>query len=140
MPYVQLPQIDDRKSEKMAVLLTAQNMAGLLCCAGPIYLATTSWGFVPRIAALILAAVVGVALTIPVGGMALYARLLWRLRGLVWLRLQADTVRPEQLPGAVHRVEHSVVLPRHGVARVVQRSHTRVSSHSSISPRPRRRA
>jgi hypothetical protein len=121
MSYVQLPQIDDRKSEKMAVLLTAENMAGLLLVAGPVYLATTGWGFLPRIVALVLAAVVGVTLTLSVGGMPLYARLLWQLRGVIWQHVQGGDIHPEALPGAVQRSERGVVLPVQGVARVVHR-------------------
>jgi hypothetical protein len=121
MPYTQLPQIDDRKSEKMAVLLTVENMAGLLAIAVPTYLATASWDAIPRILALMAAAVLGVALTVPVGGLALYARLLWRLRGWVWLQLHGADIQPDQLPGAARRAQRGVVLPAQGVARVVRR-------------------
>jgi hypothetical protein len=122
VPYTQLPQIDDRKSEKMAVLLSAENMAGLLALAVPAYLATTSWAMLPRLVLLLLAAGLGVALTVPVGGLALYRRLLWRLRGALWLFLRGEDIRPEQLPGAARRTRRSVVLPAHGVARVVRRT------------------
>jgi hypothetical protein len=122
VPYTQLPQIDDRKSEKMAVLLTAENMAGLLALAVPVYLATTSWAMLPRLVVLLLAATGGVALTVPVGGLALYRRLLWRLRGALWLLLRGEDIRPEQLPGAARRPQRSVVLPAHGVARIVRRT------------------
>jgi hypothetical protein len=134
--YVQLPQIDDRKSEKLAVLLSAENMGGLLLCAGPAYLLTTGWDFLPRIVLLVVAALLGVALTVRVGGMALYARLLWQLRGVVWLYLKGEDVLPEHLAGAARREQRGVVLPVRGVARLTRR--TRPVSASQVASAPLR--
>lgn len=136
MPYMQLPQIDDRKSEKMAVLLTAENMGGLLLVAGPVYLATSGWNFLPRIVAILLAAVLGVVLTMPLGGMALYARLGWALRGMLYQATSSTDLLPSDLPGAAQRTQRGVVLPVDGVARIVQRDDLAVLLTSPPRPQP----
>jgi hypothetical protein len=135
MPYTHIPQIGDRRNEKMAVFLTAENVAGLLCFAGPVYILSAGWPLLPRMIALIVAAVLGVGLTIPVAGMPLYVRLLWYVRGLLWQWRYGSDVRPEHLEGASRRHTRTVILPASGLARSGRRRRRqRVQAHVQGSP------
>lgn len=139
MPYQQLPQIDDRKSEKLAVFLTVENMLGLAAIGGPVYLLSSGWPLLIRAAALLLAAVVGVALTVPVAGMPLYMHAYWLLRGLIWRQFVGDDLTPDQLAGAVPTQRRSVALPVGGVARTITPSMPqplRVPMQPSHAPAP----
>ena len=77
MAYHQLEDLTSRKREKVALFLTAENMAGLLAVALPCYLGTAHVELWLRIPILITAAALGVALTSEVQGLALYERVLW---------------------------------------------------------------
>ena len=118
MPYEQLEDIRSRKQEKVAVFLTAQHVGGLLCVTVPVYIATLQFSFVLRTLLLITAAILGICLTLEIGGLACYERLLWRVRGAVRVHTTTPVLSPEQFTGvpAVH-IERA--LPAGGPIRVV---------------------
>ena len=99
MPYAHIEEIKNRTDEKIALFLTAENGMGLMAGALPTYILTQSLPFLVRVLLIVLAASIGVALTVKVGGLALYARLLWQLRGLVRRRVAGGRITPEQLAG-----------------------------------------
>lgn len=102
MPYHHIEELRNRKHEKIALWLTAENVAGLVAVALPVYLITA--GVEPfwlRMLAVILAAVLGVAVTLDVGGMALYERVLWLVRGRLRRLAQGGAVQPDHLAGAL---------------------------------------
>jgi hypothetical protein len=117
MPYQQLPQINDRKSEKLAVFLTVENMVGLALVAGPVFLISDAWPLLLRALAILVAAIVGVTLTVPISGLPLYMQTYWLLRGLVYTRFGDGDITPAQLAGAVSGSERRVALPLDGLAR-----------------------
>ena len=88
MAYEQLEEIRGRKGEKIVLFLTVENLVGVVCLALPVYLATTSAPFLVRLVLLALAGVLGYVATVEIGGLALYARVSWLVRG--WLRRRAD--------------------------------------------------
>ncbi len=101
MPYEHIEQIHERKGEKVALMLTAENMAGLIIGALPIYLLTASLPFWLRAITLILSASLGVMATLDMGGMTPAARIAWMVRGTLRLRLHGTQMMPEHLPGAI---------------------------------------
>ncbi len=99
MPYSHIEEIKNRTDEKIALFLTAENGMGLMVGALPAYVLTQSLPLLLRLLLIILAASIGVTLTVKVGGLALYARLGWQLRGLVRRRITGARITPEQLAG-----------------------------------------
>ncbi len=98
--YQHIEELRSRRHEKVALLLTVENFAGLLFVAFPVYLSTT--GLEPywlRMLVTIIAGVVGIGVTLDLGGLALYERLIWQIRGLIRRGLQGDRIRPPDLPG-----------------------------------------
>jgi hypothetical protein len=101
MPYQQLEELTSRRREKVALFLTAENMAGLLAVGLPAYIGTTEVTSIwLRILILIAAAVLGVALTSEVHGMAFYERVLWWLRGQTRRRMTGAMIRPAEFTTA----------------------------------------
>jgi hypothetical protein len=96
VPYSQLEELTSRKREKVALFLTAENMAGLLAIGLPAYIGTASVSIWLRALILIAAAVLGVALTSDVNGMAFYERVLWWLRGRVRRQMMGAEIRPAE--------------------------------------------
>src|SRR3712207_4848412 len=118
MPYEQLEEVRSRKQEKVALFLTAHYMAGMLCAVMPIYIATLTFPFLLRALILVTAAILGLSLTLELGGLPVYERLLWRVRGAVRIRTSSRTLTPEQFTGVpVVQVERA--LPANGPIRVV---------------------
>lgn len=101
MPYEHIEEIQSRKGEKIAMFLTLENATGLILGAFPAYLITAAMPFVLRIAIVLAAALLGVIITLDMGGMAGYERLVWLVRGAIRRRVGARTIMPEQLAGAV---------------------------------------
>jgi hypothetical protein len=100
MPYHHIEELRSRKNEKIALWLTAENFAGLVLVGLPIYIATS--GVEPfwlRMLAIIVGACLGVAVTLDVGGMALYERGLWLVRGRLRRLVRGRRVGPSQLAG-----------------------------------------
>jgi hypothetical protein len=98
--YQHIEEIQGRKGEKIALFLTLENALGLVLSAFPAYLVTAAAPAAVRIAAVIVAALLGIGVTLDVGGMAGYERIAWRVRGALRLRVQPVAIRPEQLTGS----------------------------------------
>ncbi len=124
MPYQQLEELTSRKREKVALFLTAENMAGLLSIGLPAYIVTSHTSLWLRILILLAAAGLGVALTSEINGLAFYERLLWwsrgRARRLVGRLLQpceftavlvVPSDRPLPLEGSIRRVHERASDP-----------------------------
>ena len=124
MPYQQLEELTSRKREKVAMFLTAENMAGLLSIGLPAYVVTSHTSLWLRILILLAAAGLGVALTSEINGLAFYERLLWwsrgRARRLMGRLLQpgeftavlmAPSDRPLPLDGSIRRVRERASDP-----------------------------
>lgn len=122
MPYQHIEQITERKGEKIALFLTAENAAGLMLAALPVYLITGGLPFWLRAVALGLAAILGVVATLDIGGLALYERVVWRVRGLIRQRVSGRTVRPEQLAGATPATRRERALRAGGPIQIVRRA------------------
>ncbi len=114
MAYEQLEEIRSRKREKVAMFLTAENMGGLLMATLPVYIATAQFqSFFLRMVLLVLAAVLGVVITFEIGGLALYERLLWRLRGLMRVQTAGALINPDQF-SVVPSTTYVEALPADG--------------------------
>ena len=127
MAYFHIEQIHERKGEKVAFMLTAENMAGLVVGVLPLYLLTGSLPFWLRAILLGLAGVLGVVATLDMGGLTPIERGIWMVRGVIRLRFQGSRLTPEQLPGAapLRREERALrangpiqVLPTRAVATI----------------------
>ncbi len=97
MAYPQLEELMSRKREKVALFLTAENMAGLLAIGLPAYIGTLGVSIWLRLLILFAAAVLGVALTSDVNGMACYERVLWWVRGRARRQMTQAVIRPAEL-------------------------------------------
>lgn len=115
MAYQQLEELTSRKREKVALFLTAENMAGLLSIGLPAYLLTGHTSLWLRILILFAAAGLGVALTSEISGLAFYERVLWWARGRA-RRLMRQLLRPSEFT-AVLVAPTERPLPVHGVIR-----------------------
>jgi hypothetical protein len=96
VPYPQLEELTSRKREKVALFLTAENMAGLLAVGLPAYIGTLDTTFWLRILILLAAAVLGVLLTTDVNGMACYERALWWVRGRLRRQITGRVIQPAE--------------------------------------------
>lgn len=103
MAYQHIEELRNRKNEKIALFLTAENFAGLLAVGLPVYLLTANveslWLRLPAVA---MAAMLGITVTLDAGGMALYERLLWLVRGRLRRLVRGCHIRPAQFTGAQH--------------------------------------
>src|SRR3712207_3141305 len=100
MAYEQLEELTSRKREKVALFLTAENMAGLLAVGLPAYIGTMQTPFFLRILILIAAAVLGVVITTDMNGMACYERMLWWVRGRLRRQVAGGVIRPAEFAAA----------------------------------------
>ncbi len=118
MAYEQLEELTSRKREKVALFLTAENMAGLLAIGLPAYIVTTHTAFWLRLLILSAAAVLGVALTSEIHGLAFYERTLWWLRGRVRRWITGSALRPAEF-AAVPAMVDDRALPLQSTVRRV---------------------
>ena len=145
MPYLQLEELTSRRREKVALFLTAENMAGIFAIGLPAYSATLQTTLWLRILIVIAAAVLGVALTSDINGMAFYERVLWRTRGRARQRMVGAVLRPAEFT-AVPVVQGDRALPLGGPLRRVksrtprQPSQTRLTGVVRTAAVPRYRA
>ena len=130
MAYPQLEELTSRKREKVALFLTAENMAGLLAIGLPAYIGTLGVTIWLRLLILFAAAVLGVALTSDVNGMACYERVLWWVRGRARRRMTQAVIRPAELT-TVATMPGERALPLGGPLR---RMHQRIG-HLPDTPR-----
>ncbi|NCC30934.1 MAG: hypothetical protein EOM24_02795, partial [Chloroflexia bacterium] len=117
MPYDQLEEIQNRRSEKIAMFLTLENAVGLILIAVPVYLLSYGFPGVLRISIVLLAALLGIGLTIDINGLPPYTRLLWAGRGWLERRLNGDRITPNHLPGTASSAPPDRPLPRGGPIR-----------------------
>lgn len=120
MSYRHIEQITERRGEKIALFLTAENAAGMMLAALPVYLISSNMPFWLRLIALALAAALGVVATLDVGGMALYERVIWRARGLIRRRLLGRRITPEHLAGAARPARRERVFRAGGPIRIAR--------------------
>lgn len=118
MSYEHIEQIRDRADEKVALFLTAHNMLGLVIGAMPTYLLTQHMPLLVRAALILGFGTLGVVVTLDIGGMPLYARLLWRVRGVLRTRSEGRRVSAELLQGAT-ATERTLAMPMGGLVLVV---------------------
>ena len=111
MPYQHIEEIQSRRGEKIAMFLTMENAMGLILGALPTYILTGGLPFLFRMPIILVAALMGIAVTLDLGGMAGYERLLWRVRGFIRIRTQRPVITPEQLTGAASSIRHNRPLP-----------------------------
>ena len=123
MAYDHIEQITERKGEKVALFLTIENATGIILCAMPVYIATGATPFGLRIALIGVAAALGLVLTLDVGGLPLYARLLWRVRGLLRMRINGRRITPEQLIGTATSTHPHRAIRAGGPIRMLVRQH-----------------
>lgn len=117
MPYEHLEEIQGRRSEKIAMFLTLENAFGLILVAFPAYLVSAGMPFLLRVLIVVVAAALGVAATLDVGGLPYYERMLWSIRGLFRRRIAGERVTPVQLSGAAVVTRADRPLPRGGPIR-----------------------
>lgn len=120
MSYEHIEQIRDRADEKVALFLTAHNMLGLVIGALPPYLLTQHMPFALRAVLIIGLGTLGVIATLDVGGLPLYGRLAWRVRGAIRARSEGRRVTPELLQGAT-ATERTLAMPVGGLVMLVNR-------------------
>jgi hypothetical protein len=120
MPYHQIEELRSRKNEKIAMFLTAENAIGLILAGFPAYASTAELPLVLRIPIVGVAAVLGVAITLDVGGLAFYERVLWRIRGALRQRISGARITPEQLAGAATSSRIDRPLRAGGPIRIVR--------------------
>ena len=126
MPYPQLEELTSRKREKVALFLTAENMAGLLAVGLPAYIGTLHTTFWLRSLILLAAAVLGVLLTTDVNGMACYERALWWMRGRLRRQVTGRVIRPAEFLAAPV-MEGDRAVPVGGPVRRAKRRMTNLS-------------
>ena len=121
MPYPQLEELTSRRREKVALFLTAENMAGLFAIGLPAYIATLHTALILRILILIAAAVLGVVLTSDIDGMACWERAVCWARGQARRRVLGAVIRPAEFT-TVPVVPDDRALPLGGPLRRVKGS------------------
>ena len=119
MPYPQLEELTSRRREKVALFLTAENMAGLFAIDLPAYIATLHTALILRVLILIAAAVLGVMLTSDIHGMAFWERAVCWARGQARRRVLGAVIRPAEFT-AVPVVPGDRALPLGGPLRRVK--------------------
>ncbi len=144
MPYPQLEELTSRKREKVALFLTAENMAGLLAVGLPAYIGTLHTTFWLRIMILIAAAVLGVLLTSDINGMGFYERVLWWVRGRLRRQVTGGVIRPSEFTG-VPVVQGDRAVPLGGpvrrakerVTNLADQPHVAGTVRTAVAPRYR---
>jgi hypothetical protein len=154
--YRHLENFSDQRSQKVARFLTLEMLVGVFVVVGPVFFVTQHTPPLLRALAVLLAIALGVLVTVDIGGLPLYARVLWRVRGQVRGLMTGTILHPETLAldAAVVRATRAVrrdspvqpLLRRQGTTamratavtgqRVAQRAAGAVrSSTSSVVPR-----
>ena len=131
MSYPQLEELTSRKREKVALFLTAENMAGLLAVGLPAYVGTLETPFSLRILILLAAAVLGVLLTSDINGMACYERAVWWVRGRLRRQVTGGVIRPSEF-AAAPVVQRDRAVPLGGPIRRAKGRVTSLAGHPSL--------
>lgn len=134
MAYEHVEQLNDRKSEKVVLFLTLENLAGMLIVGGPIFVMSTAWALPLRVLAIALGVLIGVSLTFDRQGIPIYRRILWRGQGLVWRWTQAKPVTPAMLPRSRTPERGAPAAPRVPRTRMVRRLPGQMTAHPLVPP------
>lgn len=134
MPYEHIEEIQSRKGEKIAMFLTLENATGLILGAFPAYLISATMPFFVRIAIVLAATVLGVVVTLDIGGMAGYERLIWLTRGSIRRRINGRPIAPESLAGAVVTARWGRPLPVGGPIQLRPTPVSRLLTSSATLP------
>jgi hypothetical protein len=133
MSYRMLEELQNRRKEKVAIFLTFENIVGLMLVFFPVFLITSALPLLLRAPLCIAAAVLGIALTLEVHGLAVYERALWHARGVVRLRTRGAVITPDDLAGALAPATAERPLPLAGPIRSIERARlTRSRPHLPI--------
>jgi hypothetical protein len=121
MAYRQLEELRERKGEKVIAFLTMENAIG--AGAGAILMLIVAGSFSPFIKypLIVVSALIGIILTIDHGGVALYNRLLWFIRGQLRVRLKGEILSPESLAGTSTVSHRNRALRVGGPVKIVSR-------------------
>jgi hypothetical protein len=124
MSYRMLEELQNRRKEKVAIFLTFENIVGLILVFFPVFLSSGGLPLLVRAPLCLGAAVLGVALTLDMHGLAVYERALWQARGIVRLRTRGRVITPDDLAGAVAPETTERPLPLDGPIQAVERPRT----------------
>ena len=122
MSYRMLEELQNRRKEKVAIFLTFENIVGLILVFFPVFLSSGGLPLLLRAPLCLAAAVLGVALTLDMHGLAIYERALWQARGMVRLRTRGRVITPDDLAGAVAPETAERPLPLDGPIHAVERA------------------
>jgi hypothetical protein len=137
VPYEHIENIRDSGDEKIALLLSLNNMIGILALGLPTYLVTATLDGLLRIALLLAAGTLGFLLTLDAGGMTVASRVLWHLRGRARLALQGDRIDPSALPITVRPSTRLRVLALASPVRPLGYGRARMTAPSeNLAPQP----
>jgi hypothetical protein len=130
MPYRMLEEFQSRRKEKVAAFLTFENIVGLILVAFPFFVGSAGLPLLIRAPLVLGAALFGVFVTLEIGGLSLYEKLIWRGRGLIRLRTRGDVITPEDLTGAARSDDQERPLPLDGPIQIATRERgSRVLRH-----------
>src|SRR6185436_3040283 len=121
MSHQMIEEIQSRRGEKVALFLTIHNAAGLILGAVPGFLLTfrtLPWYLSFLIT--ISAGALGFVATLEVGGMAMYERAVWWVRGVLKQRLSSGRITPEEISGARVMGQRDTALALGGAVRLVR--------------------
>jgi hypothetical protein len=122
MSYRMLEELQNRRKEKVAIFLTFENIVGLILVFFPVFLSSGALPLLLRAPLCLGAAVLGVALTLDVHGLAIYERALWQARGMVRLHMRGREITPDDLGGAIAPDTPERPLPLDGPIHAVERA------------------
>jgi hypothetical protein len=97
MPYDQIEELQSRRNEKVILFLTFEAVIAALAGGGLAYLVTGALPSILRLVVCLVVAGVGVGLTVEMGGLPLYQRILWWLRGALRELREGRTIHPDAL-------------------------------------------
>lgn len=121
MPYRMLEEFQSRRKEKVAAFLTFENIVGLILVTFPFFVGSAGLPLLIRAPLVLGAALFGVFVTLDIGGLPLYEKLLWRVRGLIRMRTRGDLITPEDLTGAARSDDQDRPLAVDGPIQIVTR-------------------
>ena len=97
MPYEQIEELASRRNEKVVLFLTFEAVIAALAGGGVAYLLTGGLPSLVRMLVCLIVAGAAVALTVEIGGLPLYQRVVWWLRGTVRELREGREITPEMV-------------------------------------------
>jgi len=124
VPYRQIEEIRDRKGEKMMLFLTMENVVGGGAFALVFFMLSAMLGIggLLRWVVLVIGILMGIIITFDVGGLALYDRAIWWLRGQMRRRVAGERISPEMLAGTGDTGQRERAMRVGGPIRIVRTS------------------